>query len=981
LLLLTTENWQLTTAIIAMIAIPRRLGEYLDLTPERLHAATQLQVSAGPDQPPRRLGQVLVESGWVTRDCIRAALTRQRAERLRSCELFAHLTDSEINRVCEIASEVSVPSGCKFIDQNTAGDCFYVIASGRVVVFGEYVDDDGQVNESPLTTLSGGQTIGEMGYVSSGRRSASARAIEPTELLRIPYDALPAVFEVVPTLANGFLTVITARLRELNFQYHTAVHHRRAAERSLRHLSEYLDASGHLDLRLDIEQGIEALIRRLIETASKIMNSERASLFLLDFQSGDLWSKVAEGENTREIRIPRGAGIAGWVAEHGQIQNIRDAYADPRFNQDVDKRTGFRTKSILCGPVRNLQGQIIGVIQVINRKSTLPFGRDDEMMFKAFAHQAAIAVENFNLFRRLKLSHEKMALMLDVATSLTETLDLAKLIQKIVTKVSDLLECDRASFFIYDRQTGELWLMEVNGGKVKEIRFPVTSGLAGYCARTGQSLNIPDAYDDPRFNSTFDKQTNYRTRSVLCAPVMDRNNQVAGVTQAINKNGGPFSEEDARFLRAINSQIAVALANAQLFAGTEAMRNYLDSVQQSISNGILTLDDSYHIVTANKAALELFGTEPVQCVRRDLRQILGSPNPAFVSLLDKAYAGDGRARGIELELLVPNSPKKTRVVNVNVLPLVISGDAQGTANQQHGLVIVLEDVTRERRAVGTLSRYVAKEVAEQILSDPDRLKLGGTRSKATILFCDIRDFTTLSENMAAEEVVEMLNGFFSVMVEEILENAGMLDKFLGDGMMALFGVPFVGIDDAIRAVRAALRMKQALAQLNRTRVSRNQRPLFMGISMSTGDVVCGNIGSQRHMNYTVVGDEVNIASRLEGLNKYYGTQILISPITRHEIGDHYAVRLVDHVQVVGRTHPIPIYEVLGEAGAARTDAQRCFDLGLEAYGKRRFSEALELFQRGSVDDAVCRVFVCRCEHFITQPPPVDWNGVWRATGK
>jgi adenylate cyclase len=87
------------------------------------------------------------------------------------------------------------------------------------------------------------------------------------------------------------------------------------------------------------------------------------------------------------------------------------------------------------------------------------------------------------------------------------------------------------------------------------------------------------------------------------------------------------------------------------------------------------------------------------------------------------------------------------------------------------------------------------------------------------------------------------------------------------------------------------------------------------------------------------------------------------------------------VQVVGRTHPIPIYEVLGEAGAPRTEAQRCFDLGLEAYGKRQFSEALELFQRGSVDDAVCRVFVSRCEHFIAQPPPVDWNGVWRATGK
>ena len=298
-------------------------------------------------------------------------------------------------------------------------------------------------------------------------------------MLRIPYDDLPRVFDLVPTLANGFLKIVTARLRELNYQYHTTVHHKRSAESSLKHLSEYLDSSGHLDLRLDLEQGIDVLIKRVVTTASKIMNADRASLFLLDAGTGDLWSKVAEGENTREIRVRAGHGFAGWVVQHGSVLNIPDAYQDERFSKEVDLRTGYRTKSVLCGPVRDLQGQVIGVIQVINKKAGTGFTAEDETLFKAFAHQAAIAVENFNLFRRLKESHEKMALMLDVATSVTQTLDLPQLIKKIVTKVREILDCDRASFFVYDRDAGELWSMEAGGAGVKEIRFPASAGLPG----------------------------------------------------------------------------------------------------------------------------------------------------------------------------------------------------------------------------------------------------------------------------------------------------------------------------------------------------------------------------------------------------------------------------------------------------------------------------------------------------------------------
>jgi adenylate cyclase len=353
-------------------------------------------------------------------------------------------------------------------------------------------------------------------------------------------------------------------------------------------------------LRMDIE----SLIDRVVRSASQVMHADRASLFLVEPLSGDLWSKVAQGEERREIRIPAGSGIAGWVAQYDQWINIADAYEDARFNSVVDQRTGYRTRSVLCGPVKNLHGEVIGVIQVINKKGGV-FTEADEALFRAFAYQTAIAVENFHLYKRMMVNHEKMLILLDVATSVTQTLDLETLMSKIIAKISGVLHADRSSLFLLDRETDELWAKKAEGANVTEIRFPRTLGLAGHVASTGELLNIQDAYADPRFNPAFDQATGFRTRTVLCAPVCNREGEIIGVIQTMNKQGGVFDTEDESLLQALASQIAIALENAQLYERTVEMKNYLQSVQESISNSIFTLDHTYRVVTANRAAVEL----------------------------------------------------------------------------------------------------------------------------------------------------------------------------------------------------------------------------------------------------------------------------------------------------------------------------------------------------------------------------------------
>jgi adenylate cyclase len=219
------------------------------------------------------------------------------------------------------------------------------------------------------------------------------------------------------------------------------------------------------------------------------------------------------------------------------------------------------------------------------------------------------------------------------------------------------------------------------------------------------------------------------------------------------------------------------------------------------------------------------------------------------------------------------------------------------------------------------------------------------------------------------------------MVDEVQRHNGVLDKFIGDAIMAVFGVPFPEADDPVRAVRTALRMEEALAAFNVARAGRGLAPILTGIGINTGEVVYGNIGSESRSDFTVVGDAVNLASRLEGLNKLYGSHVLVSEFTRRELGDHFALRVVDHVRVKGKTEPTEIYEVLGDRDYQPTAAQACFAPGFVAYRRGAFTEALDHFCRGADEDPLCRVFTSRCNLLLASPPPPDWDGVWRLPTK
>ena len=248
--------------------------------------------------------------------------------------------------------------------------------------------------------------------------------------------------------------------------------------------------------------------------------------------------------------------------------------------------------------------------------------------------------------------------------------------------------------------------------------------------------------------------------------------------------------------------------------------------------------------------------------------------------------------------------------------------------------------------------------------------------QATILFSGISGLTGISENLSPHQTVEFLNKYYTLMFNIIFMHGGVPDKFIGDAVMAVFGVPYTKNDDAKRAVRTALEMVKALDGFNAEISSLGIDPIRIRIGIATGRVPSGNIGSEKRMDYTVIGDGVNASSHLETLNKHYGTAILMEENTNREITDVFITRPIDHVVVKESSRPIEIFEALGDKNYVVTPEDKQFIMGLAYYRQRKFSKAQEYFNLSRFNDGPSQAFYERCGRFIESPPPEDWDGAW-----
>jgi adenylate cyclase len=494
------------------------------------------------------------------------------------------------------------------------------------------------------------------------------------------------------------------------------------------------------------------------------------------------------------------------------------------------------------------------------------------------------------------------------------------------------------------------------------------SRLFGDIVRSGRGEIVNDLGADARWAGEVPA-----LRSALIVPLVAHEDCVGAVVLGGAAGAPEFTAADLKHASTLSSMAAAALRNALLFEEVLEIKNYAETILENLSNGVITLDPSGRITRANRAALGMLGRQGDDPSGRPIEDVFRDEDRWVLDSVTDVQRDQGQSTLLDREIRRTDGTPLT--VNLAVLPLTnVERDTIGT-------MLVLEDVTREKRIRGTMVRFMSDRVVEQLLAGGESV-LGGTAQEVSILFSDIRSFTGLAEGLAPRELVATLNEYFTSMVDVIFEQGGTLDKFIGDALMAVFGAPFVTPDDTDHAVEAAVEMVRRLRALNRSWATAGRPPLDIGVGINTGLVVAGTIGSPKRMDYTVIGDHVNLAARIESANRYYGTQVLVSEHTIDKLHTERRFRELDRVRVQGRNLPVRLFEILDhhteDSFPGMAAALAAFARGLAHYrlrewerGASSFAEAL----RANPKDRPTQIFLDRCWTHMAQPPGASWTDV------
>jgi PAS domain S-box-containing protein len=386
--------------------------------------------------------------------------------------------------------------------------------------------------------------------------------------------------------------------------------------------------------------------------------------------------------------------------------------------------------------------------------------------------------------------------------------------------------------------------------------------------------------------------------------------KITGVIYTDNRiKTGLFSEGDRRLLSAIADQSAVAIENARLFQNIKHnleeitnMKNLMDNIFASIASGVITTDTQDKITLFNRAAESILGVSADLSIGSDYRQALSSlERTPLPELVDNVKRRRRRYIGYEIEADLPERGVTNLSMNLSTLR-----DAQDATL---GVAIVVDDLTEKKRFErerAMIKRYLPAQLVDSLPDDLSELKLRGERQQITTLFADIRGFSSYSERSDPEKVVGIINRYFAFALAAIDHRSGIIDKYMGDAVMAHFNTPLRPVaDHAWNAVLAAWDFKQVVDEY--LSVVPIEDRLSIGIGINTGEPVVGNVGAEDRMEYTAIGDAVNVASRLEGMTKERGVPLLLTRATADRLGPDVALVAHGELPVRGRDRPIEVF--------------------------------------------------------------------------
>jgi PAS domain S-box-containing protein len=529
--------------------------------------------------------------------------------------------------------------------------------------------------------------------------------------------------------------------------------------------------------------------------------------------------------------------------------------------------------------------------------------------------------EPMQMMTRIKQSMDKLARGLEIQEKehhhllalhrigavINSSLDQTEVLNMVMDTIIQLTGAERGFLMLYDSETGELEVevaRNINQETIEKSSFEISRSIVKQVAASGEPVVTTNAQADPRF-SNQESIISYNLRSILCAPLKIKENAI-GVIYADNRIvSGIFGDTDRDLLAAFANQAAVAIENARLFhqirdqlANITEMKNLQDNVFGSIASGVITIDTADRISLYNRAAEQMLGFPGEQALERDYRSLLSAQMRTVIELLVDKTKRSGSLYNMEMDTGLGDQTG-TSTISLTFSPL------RDHQQETMGVAMVLDDISEKKR-LESVRRYLPPALVDQV-RDVDAAQQPQRRN-ITVIFADVRGFSTVSEHLEPEILIEIVNGYLTVAVQAINTYEGMIDKYDGDAVMAIFNTRLNPHENHVeRAVRAAVDMRADLAAYHET-VPEDQR-LHFGIGIHTGDAVVGNVGSPFRKDYSAIGDAVNLAKRLQEMAR--PDQILLSDNAYQQVQELAEAVKLGPVRIKGRQAQEQIYELTG----------------------------------------------------------------------
>ena len=483
--------------------------------------------------------------------------------------------------------------------------------------------------------------------------------------------------------------------------------------------------------------------------------------------------------------------------------------------------------------------------------------------------------------------------LLDLTNTINSLDDLNELFFNVLTLSSSILNSAKGVVLLKNDVSNifdPVSVFNIDEIKIKKQIFNTRSGFLSDLNKDKKSFIISqnNKFNHDLFDSSF----------CLVSPII-YDKKLVGAIMLFDKETREglcdFEKNDIKILDAISMQTSIAYQNVKLLESLKKSNKLNENIMSSITTGIIEVNLFGEIEFVNKEALRLLNREEKEVIGNHY-MIIFEKNDQLLELIQKVESEQERVFENEFEL---KSIKRKISVNLSCSPVF---DEKTSFS---GIVIALDDLSKINKVKSTFKKYVSKNIVDKLLENEDSLNLGGTESEITILFSDIRGFTSMSEKLSPTEIVKLLNKYFKSMIDVVFKYNGTLDKIVGDELMVLYGVPLKGEDDTDNAVKTAIKMFQALDKFNEKIVKEGYKPFKIGIGINKGKAVSGNIGSEQQMNYTVIGDTINLGARLCSHAK--SGEILISSSVKGIISNDYPFKKIPSIEVKGKSKPIDVW--------------------------------------------------------------------------